>query len=139
MIRLLPGDCRDVLATLPADSVQCVVSSPPYFGLRDYGTAQWDGGDAGCDHKPVVVRTQMARNDDGQAFRNSTRYRDHEADGAFGRKCGKCGAVRVDRQIGLEATPDCGKRGMFRLRADLTEAQREFVVRRLVSGARRDV
>ena len=106
MIRLLAGDCRDVLATLPADSVQCVVTSPPYYGLRDYGTAQWDGGDAVCDHKPAVVRTQMARNDDGQAFRNSTRYRDHEADGAFGRKCGKCGAVRVDRQIGLESSPD---------------------------------
>lgn len=30
MIRLLPGDCGDVLATLPADSVQCVVTSPPY-------------------------------------------------------------------------------------------------------------
>ena len=106
MIRLLAGDCRGVLATLPADGVQCVVTSPPYYGLRDYGTAQWDGGDAVCDHKPAVVRTPMARNDDGQAFRNSTRYRDHEADGAFGRKCGKCGAVRVDRQIGLEPTPD---------------------------------
>ena len=31
------GDCRDVLATLPAGSVQCCVTSPPYFGLRDYG------------------------------------------------------------------------------------------------------
>ena len=36
MIRLLPGDCRDVLATLPADSVQCVVTSPPYYALRSY-------------------------------------------------------------------------------------------------------
>lgn len=31
------GDCRDILPTLPAESVQCVVTSPPYFGLRDYG------------------------------------------------------------------------------------------------------
>ena len=53
MIRLLSGDCRDVLPTLPADSVQCVVTSPPYYGLRDYGTAQWDGGDAACDHTPM--------------------------------------------------------------------------------------
>lgn len=50
MIQLLAGDCRDVLATLPAESVQCVVTSPPYYGLRDYGTALWDGGDAACDH-----------------------------------------------------------------------------------------
>jgi hypothetical protein len=47
----------------------------------------------------------MARNGDGQAFRNSTRYRDHEADKAFADTCGKCGARRIDRQIGLEATP----------------------------------
>ena len=36
MIRLLPGDCREVLATLPADSVQCCVTSPPYYALRSY-------------------------------------------------------------------------------------------------------
>lgn len=31
------GDCRTVLATLPDQSVRCCVTSPPYFGLRDYG------------------------------------------------------------------------------------------------------
>ena len=31
------GDCRDVLRTLPEESVDCCVTSPPYFGLRDYG------------------------------------------------------------------------------------------------------
>lgn len=36
---ILTGDCRELLATLPAESVQCVVTSPPYFGLRDYGVA----------------------------------------------------------------------------------------------------
>src|SRR5215203_5651229 len=33
------GDCRTELATLPAESVHCVVTSPPYWGLRDYGVA----------------------------------------------------------------------------------------------------
>lgn len=37
MIQILQGDCRDVLKTLPDESVQCVVTSPPYWGLRDYG------------------------------------------------------------------------------------------------------
>ncbi len=37
MIRILNGDCRDVLKTLPDGSVHCCVTSPPYFGLRDYG------------------------------------------------------------------------------------------------------
>lgn len=31
------GDCRDVLPTLPERSIHCCVTSPPYFGLRDYG------------------------------------------------------------------------------------------------------
>lgn len=35
-VRILHGDCRDVLKTLAAGSVQCCVSSPPYFGLRSY-------------------------------------------------------------------------------------------------------
>ena len=33
---LYQGDCRAILATLPPQSVHCVVTSPPYFGLRDY-------------------------------------------------------------------------------------------------------
>lgn len=36
-VTLHVGDCLDVLATMPSDSVDCVVTSPPYWGLRDYG------------------------------------------------------------------------------------------------------
>ncbi len=35
--RVIQGDCREVLRTLPEESVQCCVTSPPYWGLRDYG------------------------------------------------------------------------------------------------------
>lgn len=35
-VRILQGDCRDVLATLEAESVNACVTSPPYFGLRSY-------------------------------------------------------------------------------------------------------
>lgn len=35
-ITLLTGDCRDILRTLPTNSVHCCVTSPPYFGLRSY-------------------------------------------------------------------------------------------------------
>ncbi len=34
---ILLGDCRERLRELPDESVHCVVTSPPYFGLRDYG------------------------------------------------------------------------------------------------------
>ena len=38
-VRILIGDVREQLATLPDESVHCVVTSPPYWGLRDYGIA----------------------------------------------------------------------------------------------------
>jgi DNA modification methylase len=38
-VQILKGDCRDVLRTLPDESVHCIVTSPPYWGLRDYGVA----------------------------------------------------------------------------------------------------
>ena len=34
---IIVGDCRQILETLPEQSVQCVVTSPPYWGQRDYG------------------------------------------------------------------------------------------------------
>lgn len=35
-VTVLHGDCRDVLATLPSESVHCCITSPPYWGLRSY-------------------------------------------------------------------------------------------------------
>lgn len=35
-VQILTGDCRTLLAALPAESVHCVVTSPPYYGLRSY-------------------------------------------------------------------------------------------------------
>jgi DNA modification methylase len=43
MIRSLQGDCRDIFKTLPDESVHCVVTSPPYWGLRDYGHGEQIG------------------------------------------------------------------------------------------------
>ena len=36
-VRILVGDCLERLRTLPEESVHCAVTSPPYWGLRDYG------------------------------------------------------------------------------------------------------
>ena len=49
------GDCRKVLPMLPAESVHCVVTSPPYFGLRDYGTA----GQIGLEPTPDAFVGEM--------------------------------------------------------------------------------
>jgi DNA modification methylase len=102
LIRILRGDCRDVLKTLPDESVHCVVTSPPYFGLRDYGTATWEGGDdPACNHRQGRPGSGRA---DGVVDDRAQRNRDGV--GSMGGDCGKCGARRVDSQIGLEPTPD---------------------------------
>jgi DNA modification methylase len=36
-IQVMEGDCRSVLPELASDSIDCIVTSPPYFGLKDYG------------------------------------------------------------------------------------------------------
>ena len=39
VFRIHVGDCLDSLRAMPDASVHCCVTSPPYFGLRDYGVA----------------------------------------------------------------------------------------------------
>lgn len=53
--RILIGDCRDVLATLPERGAQMVCTSPPYFGLRDYGVA----GQLGLEPTPAAYVEQL--------------------------------------------------------------------------------
>ena len=43
--KVINGDCIEVLKTLPDESIDCCVTSPPYYGLRDNGTGEWVGGD----------------------------------------------------------------------------------------------
>ena len=43
-VRIMVGDCRELLKTLPDQSVHCCVTSPPYFGLRCYGGGEAEFG-----------------------------------------------------------------------------------------------
>lgn len=93
------GDCLEVLKTLPSESVNCCITSPPYWGLRDYGTGEWIGGDTNCSHKRDSKQSELTQ----------TGHRNLEGavgDGIYKDKCKRCGAERKDRQIGLELTPD---------------------------------
>jgi len=53
--RVITGDCATVLPTLPAESVQCCVTSPPYFGLRDYGHE----GQIGLEETPEAFVSRL--------------------------------------------------------------------------------
>ena len=92
------GDCRETMRKWASQGVkaQTCVTSPPYYGLRDYGTAKWEGGDVNCDH------VESENKHGGQrADRNQEGYKKQYKD-----LCKKCGAIREDKQIGLEETPE---------------------------------
>ena len=55
MWEVLRGDCLEVLPTLEAQSVHCVVTSPPYFGLRDYGV----DGQLGLEETPAAYVAKL--------------------------------------------------------------------------------
>jgi DNA modification methylase len=100
------GDCREVMAAMEPESVHCVVTSPPYWGLRDYGTATWVGGDEGCDHLFSRANDRLMVGSDGKLGRNNTSWTTRDGT-AKGGNCPKgCGAVRQDSQLGLEPTPE---------------------------------
>ena len=100
------GDVTDVLRTLADESVQCVITSPPYWGLRDYGTAQWKGGDPKCKHVAATIRTGLGLAVLGERFRGGGHKQGEVTELQYRDVCAKCGAVRVDQQIGLEKTPE---------------------------------
>jgi DNA modification methylase len=100
--KILVGDVRQRLAEIETRSVQCVVTSPPYWGLRDYGTATWIDGSEECDHqgKPLATRANVNKNTG-----NGPDKKNAEIAEFYRETCGKCGASRQDDQIGLEQTP----------------------------------
>jgi len=69
---IICGDNLTELKKMESASVNCCVTSPPYFGLRNYG---------------------------------------------------------IEGQLGLEKTPDCGKRGIMKLRRDLTGKEIEEIIK----------
>ena len=93
------GDCRTSLKEIAAAGVQVqsCITSPPYYGLRDYGTSTWEGGDINCDHSTPRSRGDDIKKGDKQGTSLGSRPNTQ-------RVC-KCGAIRKDLQIGLEETP----------------------------------
>ena len=102
--QVLLGDCREVMAGFPEDSIDLVVTSPPYWGLRDYGNSHqvW-GGDPNCKHiwdgeshtfkysGGISPGYTGQFSDDRTHFERTTNY------------CSKCGAW--GGSLGLEPRP----------------------------------
>ena len=104
-VSIYQGNCLDELAQLPAESIQMVCTSPPYWGLRKYsGEQEMVWGDNQCKHqwdmqdKKVLVMTQG-----GEAKRPYQEQIDQDLQYKTG-FCSLCGAVKC--AFGLESTPE---------------------------------
>lgn len=100
---LLCGDAIEKLRTLPNNSINTCVTSPPYYGLRDYGTGTWAGGDPDCPH---YRQNKVVKEHTGTGHANTFSQSGDMGDAIYKTVCPLCGAVRVDNQIGLEETPE---------------------------------
>ena len=100
--KFLQGDALSVLKGMPDKSVQCCVTSPPYYGLRDYGTGTWIGGDPNCPH----YRTSKYSENDITGHKAMGEQGQAVGDAIYKSVCPLCGATRVDEQIGIEETPE---------------------------------
>ena len=101
-IEILEGNCLDTLKQLPDQCVNTCITSPPYWGLRDYGTATWIGGDPDCPH---MKKSKIGKN---CITGHKGMYEQENAvgDAIYKSECPQCGAVRKDEQLGLEETPE---------------------------------
>lgn len=101
MITIVQGHVLTALARIPDNTAHCVVTSPPYWGLRDYGLEpQVWGGDTDCDHEWAEALTKRNGRDWDPTIKASPVMRnDHGSAGQF---CEKCAAWRGN--YGLEPT-----------------------------------
>ena len=97
MATLYQADARAI--PLPDKSVHMCVTSPPYWGLRDYGLGQWQGGDAECGHQTERYSREWIDNKNGKVYPGKL-----ETVSASNGVCPHCGAVNTPAGIGLEPT-----------------------------------
>ena len=98
-VRILVGHVLDRLADLPDESVHCVVTSPPYWGLRDYKIPPQVWGGNGCAHEwggAIPTREQTG----GGGNKANVGSFHGGSTSAF---CQHCGAWRGS--LGLEPAP----------------------------------
>ena len=104
-VEIVCADARKALAAMPEGSVHCAISSPPYWGLRDYGLEPVVWG-PDCEHEWGEESYQRRSNDGGDPDRKQETNagavgRDEPIRHAFCRRCNAwCGS------LGLEPTPD---------------------------------
>jgi DNA modification methylase len=104
---ILLGDSLKRLKDIPESSIHCCVTSPPYWALRDYGTAVWEGGDPNCEHDWGRSNTTPKKSGKLEKEGHFRSYSYVNQGKLTSMKCLKgCGAKRIDNQLGSEETPE---------------------------------
>jgi site-specific DNA-methyltransferase (cytosine-N4-specific) len=107
---IIQGDTLEVLKAFPDDCIDTIITSPPYWGLRDYGEETkiiWDG-DKDCKHEWNLGKTRIVESHHGQDSSDLFSGKGAESWGDRGMNvapsgfCPKCGAWYG--QLGLEPT-----------------------------------
>ena len=99
--KIYQGNNLDILKTFEDNSINCCITSPPYYGLRDYGTGKWIGGDPNCDHKQAKLATRFDYDVSDKQYSNAGSNVP-----MYQKVCPICGAIREDKQVGLEESPE---------------------------------
>ncbi len=109
MYQIINKNALDALKELPSESVDCIITSPPYYGLRSYKGADtiW-GGDPNCEHEwEAEVETVLHYGESSKQpienllnKRENPDTKDHQK--IKSNFCSKCGAWKG--QLGLEPT-----------------------------------
>jgi len=98
--KIICGDCLGVMKEIPDESIDMAITSPPYWGLRDYGIEQIFGGNKDCRHEWSREKGRKLRGTD-VGKRKEVYPTIHLPDTNL---CLKCGAWKG--QLGLEPTPE---------------------------------
>lgn len=104
------GHVLELLGAMLAESVQCVVTSPPYWGLRDYGLSPqvWGGAREGCKHRWRKDRYRLEDHGDEGETDGLEGSRENQRATRLGEvtagTCLRCGAWMGS--LGLEPTPE---------------------------------
>lgn len=102
------GEAQAVMTELAlvGTKVNSVITSPPYWGQRDYGTGWWEGGDRPCDHAAAKKKTRYDYSLATSPIQNAGRKGTDATPSLFADVCPRCSARRHDHQVGLEDNPE---------------------------------
>jgi site-specific DNA-methyltransferase (adenine-specific) len=107
MIDIRKGNARDLLREIADESVNCIITSPPYWGLRAYGTEPqvWANGRELCvdkQHEWVKTQPRRQRSESDCGSGNNKGNRGAAYNAVSGNQCARCNAWRGE--LGLEPT-----------------------------------